>query len=649
MAAPVCCPAKSLLPWPLIEPCHALASCYGCTGGLLKLAGARPSCQHISITSKISTEFPINADGQHDLDIGGLIAVSDHQRTIDSFCAVQCVIGEGGFGKVWKVVHKATGMAETVKCISKSSDEQSADCVVAEIQSLLRLDHPNVSRICQWFESEATVYIVMELINGQDLTNYVQDSDVPLLFYQLMKAITYCHAKSVVHRDIKLENCLVEESCEKVLKLIDFGLAATWKPTDPDMTSRCGTIYYLSPNIVQGLPYSSKCDIWAAGVVLYILMTDEHPFCRDAVQGDTSRERLFFRVLNRPIRTQPLSRCGATAAENQLVSNMLSKAAEQRPTAAQILDECRLIQQEGPLDADFDVRALLARAKFFSDHSTPLERAILRVVARHMDDDNLHPLRKAFEHVNTRGDGCISVEEMRAAFSLAGFHGDAASSLFKGTDGAMPAAMEYTEWLIATMSAELISTEQSVLSAFHFLDFDSCGTLSKQDLEALGKDALADVMNLVAKDVDKGVGLDEFRRIMRSIAERRKRVSVTGNFGAPVQDCTASDTSPTCKEEAPLCDKADASLQEPPKGVKGQTPALPHLLGRSKLSFRRSPKVRSGCVRCDKVDASLQEPPKGVKGQTPALPRLLARSKLSFLRSPKVRTVLSERLSDLLR
>jgi len=455
------------------------------------------------------------------------------------------------------------------------------------------LDHPNVSRICQWLENNTHVYIVMELISGTDLRNYIQHVDLHILFCQLMKALTYCHAHSVVHRDVKLENCLVEDSDGKVLKLIDFGLAATWKPTDPEMTCRCGTVYYLSPNIIQGLPYSSKCDIWAAGVILYLLLTDEHPFCLGTVHSTAARAKLFSSILQRQIREKPLRECSATDDEIDLIRDMLTKDKEMRLTAAQALEKCRSMQQEGLQDANSDLRILLARAKTFSDHSTSFERAILRIVARHMDDDDLCPLRKAFEQVNTNWNGCIAREELTAAFLRAGLKEDAASEMFRGMDGAAE-SLEYTEWLIATMSYELISAEQSVLNTFHFLDVDSCGKLSKHHLErALGKEAAAEV----CWNANHSVELHEFRNIMRSIAERR-------------------------------------ALDEVVPGIDSQAfPTMRSKARNSDIVHERPPAAQATLWNSSKV-------------QLGNLPRLLGCS--NVLKLPKTRDFLSTKLSDLL-
>lgn len=561
-----------------------------CIGGFLKPRIKLD--QRKIVTTHVSAAL-LDASGRpQSLDIGHLIAACHPEGSVKELYTVQSMIGEGGFGQVWEVKHKLTGMAEIVKRIPKSDAVQDAEFVVTEIQSLLRLDHPHVGRISQWFETDTSVDIVMEHVRGQDLGNYILHADAQLLFHQLMKAITYCHAKYVVHRDLKMENCLVEESGERVLKLIDFGLAAEWRPSDPWMTCRCGTVYYMSPAIVRGLPYSSKCDVWAAGVILYILLADEHPFYDDVPSAGSLRTEdfVFTTILRRRLKEKPLIRCGVARAQRELIRQMLSKDAGVRPTAAQVLKICQPDQQVNSPATWLDLSTVLARAEIFSHCSNAFERAILRIVARLMDDGDLCNLRKAFEHVNSSGDGSISREEMVAAFSSAGFRKSAAHTMLEVVDGAVPGKIEYTEWLIATMSSKLISSEKAVLRSFHFLDSNSCGVLSKQDLErAFGKGVAEQMLHHWDSNKGGSLKLDDFRHILMHIASRRARLAETA-----LQNCAGEYFMSFC--EAADCgareEPANASVQATPAGMQEAFAraelALPRLLGRTEATMSKS-------------------------------------------------------------
>eukprot|EP00930_Biecheleria_cincta_P038055 TRINITY_DN26146_c0_g2_i1.p1 TRINITY_DN26146_c0_g2~~TRINITY_DN26146_c0_g2_i1.p1 ORF type:complete len:546 (-),score=67.77 TRINITY_DN26146_c0_g2_i1:292-1929(-) len=455
------------------------------------------------------------------LDIESLIAKCESKRALADVYDASGIIGKGGFGRVWKVRHKLTGAAHSAKCVAKSGAHP--EHVVKEIESLLKLDHPHVSRIFQWFESATSVYIVMELIKGADLWSYVRHKDSSTLFRQLMQAIAYCHAKCVAHRDLKMENCLVEERNERILKLIDFGFSASWQPSCPWMVDRLGTVFYMSPALVIGSRYSCKCDIWAAGIILFILLTGEHPFCKNPACA--SQEHVFQQVMNVDMRQEPLDQRRVSEHERELLAHMLRKDAEDRPAAEQVL--CSFLhRKELAADIQPHLQKLLSRADVYSHKSKDYERALLRIVARRADDDDLAIERKVFKYINSNDDGWISREEMLEACNMAKFSREAACAIFNVIDRDLVGKIEYTQWLSATMSPSLIGSERALLDTFDFLDCDGSGKITTGNLnETFGQDAASRMLELWDANSDGALDLGDFRRILLHIAERRARLA----------------------------------------------------------------------------------------------------------------------------
>ncbi|KAK6099739.1 hypothetical protein MT418_001128 [Batrachochytrium dendrobatidis] len=157
-----------------------------------------------------------------------------------------------------------------------------------EVQLMMRLDHPNIVKIYQVLETDDECFVVMEYAKGGELMDYIAargyltEKEARKFFRQIVSALDHCHLASVVHRDLKLENLLISQ--ERNVLISDFGLGRTFNPDVQEyMKTFCGTPNYAAAELVSGIPYVGvKADIWAMGVVLYIMMTGRAPF-----QGET--------------------------------------------------------------------------------------------------------------------------------------------------------------------------------------------------------------------------------------------------------------------------------------------------------------------------------------------------------------------------
>ncbi|KAJ3205290.1 Map microtubule affinity-regulating kinase [Dinochytrium kinnereticum] len=160
-----------------------------------------------------------------------------------------------------------------------------------EVQLLMRLDHPNVINLYQVMETEDECFVVMEYAAGGELIdyiaarNYLTEKEARRLFRQILSAMDHCHMANVVHRDLKLENLLLTE--QKNILISDFGLGRTFmNDRDDYMKTFCGTPNYAAVELISGIPYIGvKADIWAMGVVLFVMMTGRPPFSGDNISA----------------------------------------------------------------------------------------------------------------------------------------------------------------------------------------------------------------------------------------------------------------------------------------------------------------------------------------------------------------------------
>lgn len=178
-------------------------------------------------------------------------------------------------------------------------------CTQAEVLSNLR--HPNVVGYRESFIDEGELIIVMEYCEGGDLAKQVKtykdsgqmlpEAQIMSWFAQLCLALHYVHQKKVMHRDIKTSNVYLTRT--GMVKLGDFGIAKVLENTADVAMTVVGTPYYMSPEVVENKPYSSKSDVWALGCILYELCTLKHAFVADNLLG------LVFKILREKYESIP--------------------------------------------------------------------------------------------------------------------------------------------------------------------------------------------------------------------------------------------------------------------------------------------------------------------------------------------------------
>jgi|Transcript_86445 MAP/microtubule affinity-regulating kinase len=197
-------------------------------------------------------------------------------------------LGQGGFGSVLKGVHSETGEVAAVKFVPKRSFRQISDLhrVFQEIQALRNLRHPNIIKIHDVADNPDSICFIMEFAAGGELRGYVEkhksldEEEARCFFKQIVRAVHYIHSKKIIHRDLKLENILLDASNQ--CKIVDFGLSDYVSSKERTVTD-AGTEAYLAPEVYNGFSERSdpfKIDSWALGVILYAMTHGRLPFSR---------------------------------------------------------------------------------------------------------------------------------------------------------------------------------------------------------------------------------------------------------------------------------------------------------------------------------------------------------------------------------
>ena len=209
----------------------------------------------------------------------------DYPLTKLSFYKFGRLIGKGAFGKVNLGLHILSGKIVAIKSFNKKKlkDENSKKKIYNEINLMKNLKHNSIVKILETIETQNYILIIMENVSGGDLLTYVKkrtklnEKTSKFIYKQLITSLQYIHSKKIIHRDIKLDNILID--LNNNIKLCDFGVGKIYNNINDKFTDQCGTPAYIAPEILLNKSYNGPpVDIWSSGVVLYAMLSGTVPF-----------------------------------------------------------------------------------------------------------------------------------------------------------------------------------------------------------------------------------------------------------------------------------------------------------------------------------------------------------------------------------
>ena len=432
-------------------------------------------------------------------------------------------LGKGGYGKVYRVKNLKTGEIRACKHLSKLSIKNLPK-FEREINILKKSDHPNIIKLYEIFESKRSLYLIMEECKGGEvfdkIIEHIQnkkmytEKDAANMFQQMMSAVEYCHNNGICHRDLKPENLLYLNQGPEInnpIKVIDFGLSQVISP-DRKLKTKVGTAYYVAPEILKG-SYTEKCDIWSAGVILYIFLSGDPPF-------NGPNDNAIYNKISKLKFDYPDKKWSKISNEAKDLINHMIAPEKQRYNAKQVLSHPWLTNAY-----KYNLNNLNFDPIFFKDYakSTLIKKIALIFIASRLDENEIVNLKNIFAAFDKHKKGQILYEELKQGLvqlKSNNINEKQIQDLFKNIDVDKNGKIDYTEFLAATLQKQNYLKIERLYEAFCLFDKDNSGKITKDELMKVLKvdksqeKEIEKIIKEADKDEDGVINYKEFLELM---------------------------------------------------------------------------------------------------------------------------------------
>ncbi len=286
-------------------------------------------------------------------------------KRLDGRYEIMEVIGVGGMAVVYKAFDNIDHRIVAVKILKSEylANEEFKRRFRNESKAVAVLSHPNIVRVYDVSFGDAIQYIVMEYVEGITLKNYITQQGVvdprEALYFitQLLRALKHAHDKGIVHRDIKPQNILLVS--DGTIKVTDFGIARISENATRTMTDGAiGSVHYISPEQAKGSHTDSRTDLYAAGVILYEMMTGKLPF-----QSDNAVSVALMQLQNDPIRPREINSNIAEGLEEIIIHAMQKNPADRYQNANEMLSDITAYKNNPEIIFGYDLHKAVVPEK----------------------------------------------------------------------------------------------------------------------------------------------------------------------------------------------------------------------------------------------------------------------------------------------
>lgn len=465
--------------------------------------------------------------------------ITRNRNVFEQEYVMEDVCGKGSFGECMWVKHRVSKVKRVCKRISKEETAMPEEEVATELSILIKLDHPNVLRVFEWFEDDRNFILVIEAALGGDLKQLLasvreqrleeeeeagglEEHLACSLLEQALRGLAYVHSMHVLHRDIKPGNMLlatVDHEHPRLL-LADFGVSEIFQESVAINSIIRGSVAYMALEVFDHRP-SPLSDVWAMGVVSYELLAGDRPFSADNAMA------MYAQLKYTNVNLDRLEKIGVSEDGVAFVQRLLVKEESKRPLAREMLEDPWVSDSKHRIPVGRQARKARKSLVNFTQMSY-IAKVAMNCIAAQLDTSKIEGLVNIFESLDTDADGKLSAAELAAGLAELGAEPDSIGQLLSSIDVDGDGSIQYTEFVASLLQVQGRLVEDVVFHAFHIFDVNGDGHISLDELRSMisGEGPLVALLPdgktveqaLVEMDLsrDGAVSFDEFKNYLLS-------------------------------------------------------------------------------------------------------------------------------------
>ena len=472
------------------------------------------------------------SDGESYISISNKLFIDETNDNPSKKYEILSKLGSGSFGSVYLARNKYTNEKVALKQIKKSSANLLSDGEITdEIEILKNLDHPDIVRIIESFNTKNSYILITEYCEGGELfdqvKNQLSETQIAVIFKQVLSGLAYLHSNNIVHRDLKLENILIHE-IEKSkttgedlfnIKIIDFGTARIFdKKRNPQ--SIVGSSYYIAPEVLRQ-KYNKECDLWSVGVILYMFIVGHAPF--DGCDDDeitTNIQRGVYRKNDRRW-------IKASKEVKDLIQKLLTYRPSQRLTAIQALNHPWFKITDSNILYDNvskgDIISCIKNLLTYNINNKLEELFLAYIIHNIPRNKEAKSAIKLFKLVNENKDGKLQKNELKK--TLLNFVTEAFliqndfDEKFEMMDGNNKGYINYEEFLRACLDRKKILNDKILHYAFNYFDSEKSGFIKKNRMKRIFGNRIDNyvfqsIFDEIDLDKDGKINFSDFKKLL---------------------------------------------------------------------------------------------------------------------------------------